>query len=185
MTVHAIDGSAVPIPDGQQLIHLQFRRFAGCPVCNLHLQTMARRHEDIWNAGVRQVVVFHSSPEALSAYVGHLPFVLIADPEKALYKQFGVESSFRAVLHPLALGGGFLGIIQTLWRSIRHGVPLPPLFPKGGGRGLPADFLIAPDGQVIACYYGEHADDQWSTDELLFLALRYRRALSMEKGGLS
>ncbi|HEX4559363.1 MAG TPA: AhpC/TSA family protein, partial [Mycobacterium sp.] len=36
--------------------------------------------------------------------------------------------------------------------------------------GMPADFLIAPDGAVVARKYGEHADDQWSVDELLRLA---------------
>lgn len=33
--------------------------------------------------------------------------------------------------------------------------------------GLPADFLIDPDGTVAATHYGHHADDQWSVDELL------------------
>jgi hypothetical protein len=36
--------------------------------------------------------------------------------------------------------------------------------------GLPADFLIAPDGRVRTCKYGAHADDQWSVDELLMHA---------------
>jgi hypothetical protein len=35
---------------------------------------------------------------------------------------------------------------------------------------MPADFLIAPDGGVVARKYGEHADDQWSVDEILRLA---------------
>jgi hypothetical protein len=33
--------------------------------------------------------------------------------------------------------------------------------------GLPADFLIDPDGSVVAVHYGRHADDQWSVDQLL------------------
>jgi hypothetical protein len=33
--------------------------------------------------------------------------------------------------------------------------------------GLPADFLIASDGRVLACKYGAHAYDQWSVDEIL------------------
>jgi hypothetical protein len=45
----------------------------------------------------------------------------------------------------------------------------PALRPHGGRLGLPGDFLIAPDGRVLACKYGEHADDQWSVDELLSL----------------
>jgi hypothetical protein len=39
--------------------------------------------------------------------------------------------------------------------------------PRGGSLGLPADFLIASDGRVLALKYGRHADDQWSIDELL------------------
>jgi hypothetical protein len=33
--------------------------------------------------------------------------------------------------------------------------------------GLPADFLIASDGTVIAAKYGQYAYDQWSVDDLL------------------
>jgi hypothetical protein len=36
--------------------------------------------------------------------------------------------------------------------------------------GLPADFLVAADGHVLACKYGVHAYDQWSVDDLLQLA---------------
>jgi hypothetical protein len=38
-----------------------------------------------------------------------------------------------------------------------------------GTFGLPADFLVAPDGKLIAVKHGKHADDQWSVDELLSL----------------
>jgi hypothetical protein len=43
--------------------------------------------------------------------------------------------------------------------------------------GLPADFLIAPDGRVLATSYGKHANDQWSVDELLDLAKPHSRQL--------
>ena len=33
--------------------------------------------------------------------------------------------------------------------------------------GLPADFLIDPDGTLVAAHQGSHADDQWSVDDLL------------------
>jgi len=39
--------------------------------------------------------------------------------------------------------------------------------------GLPADFLIASDGCVVARKYGRHADDQWSVDEIVELANRW------------
>jgi hypothetical protein len=42
--------------------------------------------------------------------------------------------------------------------------------PPGGRFGLPADFLIARDGNVLACKYGAHVYDQWSVDEFLTIA---------------
>ena len=42
--------------------------------------------------------------------------------------------------------------------------------------GLPADFLLAPDGHVLAYKYGVHAYDQWSVDDLLHLASKHIRA---------
>ena len=38
--------------------------------------------------------------------------------------------------------------------------------------GLPADFLIGPDGTIHAAHYGRHANDQWSLDDLLERAQR-------------
>jgi len=35
-----ITGPPIPVPDPSRLTHLQFRRFAGCPVCNLHIQSL-------------------------------------------------------------------------------------------------------------------------------------------------
>jgi len=42
-----------------------------------------------------------------------------------------------------------------------------PIKPTGGPFGLPADFLIAPDGRLAAVTYGQNAYDQWTVDELL------------------
>jgi hypothetical protein len=55
----SISGETVSIPDGAVLVHLQLRRFAGCPICNLHLRSLAERYEEISAAGIREIVVFH------------------------------------------------------------------------------------------------------------------------------
>ncbi|WP_291414690.1 hypothetical protein [Actinophytocola sp.] len=45
------------------------------------------------------------------------------------------------------------------------------VFVKGDSvNGLPADFLVGPDGVQRAAKYGRHASDHWSVDELLALA---------------
>ncbi|WP_369828045.1 peroxiredoxin-like family protein [Mycobacterium sp. 852002-51163_SCH5372311] len=161
-TLTTIGGAEIAFPAPNETVHLQFRRFAGCPICSLHLREMARRSSEITEAGVTEIVVFHSAPDALRRYQSDLPFAVVADPDRKLYKEFGVESSIGAVLHPGAMRGAVRGLLRS--RSLAG--------PLGIGEdhlGRPADFLIAPDGTVLARKYGVHADDQWSVDELLGL----------------
>ncbi|MFD8635218.1 peroxiredoxin-like family protein [Streptomyces sp. NPDC059533] len=179
-TLTAVAGGAsvaVPDPDAgaDRLIHLQFRRFAGCPVCHLHLRSVVRRHAEIEEAGIREVVVFHSTAEELREHVTGFPFAVIADPDKRLYIEYGVESSYRSLLAPRAWGPVLRALIHGLLEIARGRAKAPSFFPDGGRYGLPADFLIAPDGQVLAAGYGEHVDDQWPVEKLLTLAREVRR----------
>ena len=144
------------LPDPEHLVHLQFRRYSGCPICHLHLRSFANRHAEIVAAGVREVAVFHSSAETMTGYQAELPFAVVADPARQLYRDFGVERSWRAVLHPSA----WMAVIRGWSRSL-------PADDGSGHLGQPADFLIAPDGRLLACRYGKHANDQWSVDDLL------------------
>jgi peroxiredoxin len=169
-TVAGVSTEAISIPDSDRLVHLQFRRFAGCPVCNLHLQSFRRRHQEIAAAGIREVVVFHSTADDLRPYAGDLPFAVIADPDKRLYREFGVKSSLRALFDPRAWPAILRGIMNSAVSIVRDKQAVPSLAPDGGRFGLPADFVIAPDGRVLARKYGTHADDQWSVEEVVTLA---------------
>ena len=164
LKLESIQGRQVSIPDATSLTHLQFRRFAGCPMCQLHIRSFIQRHDELQAHGIAEVAVFHSSKKSMLAHHSQAPFPLIADPLKTLYREFGVESSLMSLLHPKAWPAAMSG----LWR---HGMGLP-----GFGEsitGLPADFLIDQKGRVIAVKYGEHAYDQWSVDELIALASRH------------
>ena len=136
----------------------------------MHLYSIVRRYEDILAASIREVVVFHATAAALLPHAGDLPFAVVADPDKRLFTEFGVESGPRALLDPRAWLPVLRGVFRSL-RAILHGQqPIPTMNPHGGRLGLPADFLIASDGRVLACKYGSHAYDQWSVDEILALA---------------
>lgn len=159
-----IRGSKLAVPPRTGLVHLQFRRFAGCPACNLHLRSFDRRLGELTAAGIHEVAVFHSRADALARHATELQLDVVADPDMALYAAYGVESSFRAVLDPRAWPALAAGALRGL-----AGAPA-----KGEtSHSLPADFLIAADGRIVACNYGTHADDQWSVDELLALAARH------------
>ena len=156
-----IDEGSVLVPPQDTFIHLQFRRFAGCPVCNLHLQSFFKRAEELKANNIHEVVVFHASQKDMLASVVDVPFDLIADPSRKLYKEFGVETSWKALLN--------LGVMQKALKGIRKfGMKIPQSVEAE--LGVPADFLINQAGTVVALKYGAHADDQWSVDEVIELA---------------
>lgn len=161
--VAAID-EPVNIPPLDGYVHLQFRRFSGCMVCNVHLRQVVQRLPEIRAANVREVIVFHSTTEEVIRFEGDLPLTVIADPRRHLYRRFGVERSVLTLVRawrtlPTAIAGA---VAETL-----HTRRLPPLLPTGGELGRPADILISSDGSVVAVRYGTHAADQWPVDELL------------------
>jgi peroxiredoxin len=161
LELRTIQGKAVRLPDADApWTHLQFRRYAGCPICNLHVRSLARSAGELKARGIREVIVFHSSAEAMLPYQGDLPFDVIADPGKDLYKRFGVETSWRAFVN----FGSLVAAIKGM------SVAKPTTLAENGRLGLPADVLIGRDGRVAAAKYGTTADDQWSVAELLSLA---------------
>lgn len=174
LTTIADQPVALPAPGA--LTHLQFRRFASCPICNVHLRTVTRRHDEIVAAGIRELVLFHSTREAMLPHQGQLPFAAVADPQQHLYTEFGVESALRSVLHPGAWTAALKPYAWTVAGRERRGTGGASFSPRGQSMlGLPAEFLLAPTGRVLAAHYGSHANDQWSVDQLLRLARELTR----------
>jgi peroxiredoxin len=159
-TMKAVTGEAINLPDEKRLVHLQFRRFVDCPICNTHIAEFRRRAREIEAAGIKELIVFHSSPKSIRSYQKDVPFLMVGDPNKAFYRDFGVESSL-GFISLKALGAGLRGMAHGHFALRMVG---------GGPLGLPADFLIAPSGRINAVKYGSDAYDQWSVDELLTLA---------------
>jgi hypothetical protein len=105
-------------------------------------------------------------------FQGELPFAAIADPEKRLYAEFGVEKMSTRVALMAALS-------PRSWLAAGRALRRAPSLRGAAGKGeehlgLPADFLIGPGGRVLAAKYGKYVDDHWSVDELLDLAKNAR-----------
>lgn len=148
--LETIESGWLEIPAVEKTTHLQFRRFAGCPFCNVHLNTFIKRHDEIVAAGIREVVVFRSTALALRHHHSDAPFAIVADPGGALYDEYGVGYGWRALADPHALSSALSKIVDMYPRL--PGLPTE----KKAALGLPADFLIAPDGRVLNCKYGKH-----------------------------
>jgi hypothetical protein len=154
-------GAWVCVPDGRPgYLHVQFSRFAGCPIGSSHLRAFVERHEEIEWAGIREVVVLRSEDKEVEARHHSLPFDVIGDPDGFFHEHCGVSSSWSALWNFDALDSIFGGIRAKDRRFYRWA------FTKAWF-ALPADFLLSGDGIVKAVRYGRHAGDQWSVDDLL------------------
>ena len=149
---------SIPLP-GAKFTHVQFRRFSGCPICNTHIASLRTAADKLRETGIYEVLFFHSTASEVESFHNDLPFDAIADPGKRFYRQVGAEKSYLATLHPSALWAAFVSSIKGRFRMKMTGGPF----------GLPAEFLVAPDGRILAAKYGLHAYDQWSVGELLKL----------------
>lgn len=164
-TVETLSHGALTLPDAG-VAHLQFRRYAGCPICNYHLRAFRARHGELANAGVKVVAFFSSTADEMKPFQADLPFACVPDPERQWYLRFGViDRSTFAALHPSAAFAATKGILTGRWKP-----GLNPAYDT-----LPADFLVAPDGEVLGAKYGTHANDTWEVDDVLALARQYQR----------
>ncbi|MFD8480329.1 AhpC/TSA family protein [Kitasatospora sp. NPDC059673] len=127
-------------------------------------------------AGIREAAVFHSPAPELRPYADDLPFTLVADSEQRLYRAYGVEHGVRALLDPRAWPAIARGVLRSIPLILRGRERPPASRPLGGRIGLPADFLLAPDGRILAAHYGTHAADHWTVDQVLALAAEHREA---------
>jgi peroxiredoxin len=156
----SVYGSEVSVPDRWPgLTHVQFLRFPGCPVCNLHLQEFIQRHAELHAAGIRELVLFHSDANFIDDYYGELPLLMIPDPRRQIYSRYRIEKSPWAILSP----GAWPGLVKG-YRLRKAGKIDSTTF------GLPADFLIDSTGRIVDCAYGAHSGDQWSVDDVLLLS---------------
>jgi peroxiredoxin len=170
VTIH---GEPLQIPDHDRLVHLQFRRYSGCPVCNLHLRPIAGRHDELRAAGILEAVVFHSSAETMRDFQAEFQFALVGDPDKRLYAAFGVVRKISAAT----------ALQPRTFKAAARALTSTPSLRGATGKGeehrmLPADFLIDTDRRLLAAHYGRFVDDHWSVDDLLELARTARPAVA-------
>ena len=137
---------------------LKFYRFATCPVCNLHMHRFIQEHDQVSNAGLTTVVFYHSPADKLAEAQDYAtPFDLVADPEKTIFRAYGVERGLRGMVSGT--------VMREYMKALRAGFSPGLLTSDGGITGNPADFIIDASGRVVFAHYGKHyADSLESSD---------------------
>ena len=136
---------------GQKLM-IAFFRYSGCPFCNLRVHDLITSWPDLKAEGLTLLTFWQSTREDILAEVGgqRAPFPMIADPNKAIYRKYGVENHALAPWKMLLKPKQAYQAIRSPYRS----------FQSTGERDLvPADFLLSPDLRIDRSYYGADIGD--------------------------
>jgi len=120
-----------------------------------------RRQEDQFQQlGARIVLVGLGTVEETAAFKAqwNVPFPMVADPEKQLFKAFQLKQATSKAL--LSVGMAMKGLAAL---SKGHGIGIP----KGDVRQLPGVFIIDTDGRIRFSHFAKDPADHPAADDLL------------------
>ena len=134
---------------------LAFFRFAGCPISNFRIHELKEEYSQFLSDGFEVIVVFESTAETLKDYAVHvnIPFIVIADPELKLYKEFRIEKSLSKSLKTI--------FKKKSKEDKKKGKKLYGYkkYKKDGAQTrIPAEFILE-EGRVLEAYYGSYIGD--------------------------
>lgn len=152
------DGKSIRLSEiKSKKILLSFYRYAACPLCNLRIHELIKRYPEYRQRGLYVLAFFESSRESMADYVGkqETPFPLIPDPERRIYKLYGVEHSIWKYIKGIFNG--------RLIEAIKSGFHIGKM--ENQKTLVPADFLIE-DGVIRQTYYGKDISDHIPFQEI-------------------
>ena len=121
---------------------------------------MRRREAEFRQRGAQVVLVGLGTTEETAAFKEryNIPFPMIADPEKALFKAFHLkQASATALLSPGMAVKGVAAMLKG------YGIGIP----KHDVRQLPGVFIVDTAGAIIYSYYAKGPADHPEPDALL------------------
>lgn len=162
-TVTDIENKEVKLSDfkGQKII-LSFYRNVSCPFCNRRVHKLMGMNYKLKESGVQMLFFFESSNEKISSSVFHQgvnPWPVIGDPDKLVYKLYGVEQSVTKMMRTM--------VSSNMLKAQKDVADLNLPNDKDASKTLiPADIFIGEDFKVVKAHYGKHIDDHVDIDEL-------------------
>lgn len=131
---------------------LTFYRFASCPMCNLRINSIMKRYDELGD-NFTMVAIFNSSVENLKRFTAkhQAPFPILADENYDVFKKYEVKNSlFRFLVSQIMRG-------PLIWKAMFKGYI--PWAIKGHIDILPVDVLIDEEGIVRDVKYGKDIAD--------------------------
>lgn len=158
-----IYGKEIKLSDyrGKKII-LGFFRNVNCPFCNRRVHQIMGNNVRLRQKNLQMVFLFESTNEKLSSSVFHKginPWPLIGDPDKNIYRQYGVENSVLKMMNTM--------IHSSLSKAKNETKDLNlPEDKESSNTLIPADFFIDENFKIVKAHYGKHLDDHIPIDEL-------------------
>lgn len=129
-------------------------------MCNLRTRKMILDYDKFKSYNLKIITIFESPEKSIRRDVGKQkpPFPIIPDPERKLYKLFGVTISWV----------GFVKIFFIRPKHVFEAVFKNGFIPKFAEATpmMPADFLINFDGTIRLAYYGKDIGDHLPFNQL-------------------
>ena len=110
------------------------------------------------------VIFFESGAEKIKNSIFHqglLPWTLISDPEKRIYKLYGVEESVVKFGRTMLLSNP----LSAMKTAKEIGAPTEA-DKEASNTLIPADFLLNEDFSIATAYYGSTLDDHISIEDI-------------------
>ena len=161
-SAQTIDGTTVSLNQfaGRPVL-LMFFRYASCPMCNLHLHDFAKHYTRLRDRGLAVVAFFHSPAHTIRAHAGgrQYAFPLVADPDFRVYRLYGVETSWPRILLSIVSPSFYVAFVRSMLHGFWGGIAWQMA-------KMPADFLVGPDGRLVAANYGRDIGDHLPVAQL-------------------
>jgi len=140
-------------------VMVSFFRYSACPLCNLRIHELITNYKKLHKKGLYIIAFFQSPKEKILKYVGkqNPPFPIVPDPEKEIYKLYGVEESLLKSLKAIRKTEKFKEAKNLGFKGGES---------DGSKTTVPADFLIDEKGIIKKAYYGRDISDHLPIEEI-------------------
>lgn len=125
---------------------LTFYRFASCPFCNLRINELISKNNEL-DDNFKIIAVFDSSLKKLNYLKKHeAPFTILADEKRIYFKKYDIERSIAKFIK------GSILKAPKIFKAMMKG--FIPLEFKASLLTIPVDILIKEDGTIHKVHYG-------------------------------